>query len=450
MEAPEEVIPDQEFAIQVALTTEQFTPETKVMSGPTTTEGQLVLPLPAQDSWKIDVVMSAPGFTFRAGMNTSTLVLPRQGDSTPAVFYLRAKPIRGGRQLGRLYATLWYQGAYLAKVMRAVQIVAPAHAPRPTGAPSLRPLSFTSLPSMRAPTPLGQPIALHLGGLPPDLTLFLLEEEGILLLQSPHLQPSQHAFSTPKQLAEWLNTQYAHFVQEAERGLLKPDTDAMESLPRRERRLAFIRGVGRELYQKVAPTAFKDAFWRLRDQLGARFQSIQIYSSNPLIPWEIMRPSRANGAEERDFLGVEFRIARWHISQGDSQLERPPQTMLLQALAVIAPHYTESLMLPNQVSEIQALQRVAGYQRVPGQLAQVRALFAHVPTGIVHFSGHGVVQEKSKGIFEYAIRLEDVELDLLTWRGLASQHPQGHPFIFFNGSFPPIQSIRSQVSSCIY
>jgi CHAT domain-containing protein len=170
----------------------------------------------------------------------------------------------------------------------------------------------------------------------------------------------------------------------------------------------------------------------LRDQLGARFQSIQIYSSNPLLPWELMRPSRANGAEERDFLGVEFRMARWHLSQGGTQLERPPQTMPLQELAVIAPQYTGVLFLPNQASEIQALQLVAGYRRVPGQLALVQGLFAHVPAGIVHFSGHGVVQEKSKGIFEYAIRLEDVELDLLTWRGLASQQPQEHPFIFFN------------------
>jgi len=166
--------------------------------------------------------------------------------------------------------------------------------------------------------------------------------------------------------------------------------------------------------------------------MGTQFQSIQIYSSNPLLPWELMRPSRANGTEELDFLALEFRIARWHISQRSTQLDRPPPTMPLHELAVIAPQYTGALFLPNQASEIQALQLVAGYRRVPGQLTSVQDLFAHVPTGIVHFSGHGVVQEKSQGIFEYAIRLEDIELDLLTWRGFASQHPHEHPFIFFN------------------
>jgi predicted negative regulator of RcsB-dependent stress response len=248
MEAPEEVISDQEFAIQVAFTMEQLTPEVKVVSGTTTTEGQLALSLPAQpaqDSWKIDVVMSAPDFTFRAGMNTSALVLPRQGDSTPAVFYLRAKPIRGGRQARNVYVTLWYRGAFLGKVTRQITIVAPKRGKRAAFA---APSPAASRVSVLPPSPLGQPIALSLGGLPPDLTVFLLDKEGIMLLQSPHLQPSQHAFSTPKQLADWLNTQYAHFAQEAERGLVKPDTDAVKSLPQRERRLALLRGVGRELY----------------------------------------------------------------------------------------------------------------------------------------------------------------------------------------------------------
>src|SRR6266849_3819295 len=193
MEAPEEVIPDQEFAIQVAFTMEQLTPQARVISGPKTDKGQLNLSLPAQDSWKIDVVMSAPGFTFRDGMNTSALVLPRQGDSTPVVFYLRAKPyywgrakqlrgsrakpfrgsrvksLRGGRQVGHLYATLWYQGAYLAKVVRAVRIVAPAHVARRTGAAPSHSPSSPSTPPMGAPTQPGQPLALHLGGPPPDL-----------------------------------------------------------------------------------------------------------------------------------------------------------------------------------------------------------------------------------------------------------------------------------------
>jgi hypothetical protein len=432
MEAPEEVIPDQEFAVQVAFTMEQRTPEVKVVSGTTTPEGQLVLSLPAQpaqESWTIDVVMATPDFTFRAGTNTSTLVLPRQGDSTPAVFYLRAKPVQGIRQARHVYVTLWYRGAFLGKVTRQITVVAPKRGKRAASAASS---SAVARASGLPPRPPGQAIALTLGGQSPDLTVFLLDKAGIMLLQSPHLQLAQEAFSMPKILAEWLQTQYARFAQEAPRGLVKPDPDATASRSQRDKRLALLRGVGRELYQKFAPPSFKDAFWHLRDKLGARFQSIQIYTSNPLLPWELMRPMRADGTEEQDFLGVEFRIARWHIPQGTPHLERPPLALPLQELAVIAPHYTGALFLPNQESEIQALQHVTGYRRVPGQFALVQDLFMHVPTGIVHFSGHGVVREKRTGIFEYAIRLEDIELDLLTWRGLAAQHPQGHPFIFFN------------------
>ena len=69
------------------------------------------------------MVISAPGFTFRGGANTAWLTLPRQGDSPPRVFYLRAKPIQGPQQVRNVSATLWYHGAFLGKVTRQVTII---------------------------------------------------------------------------------------------------------------------------------------------------------------------------------------------------------------------------------------------------------------------------------------------------------------------------------------
>lgn len=197
--------------------------------------------------------------------------------------------------------------------------------------------------------------------------------------------------------------------------------------------MPLLRGFGRELYRRFAPPTFKEAFWRLRDRLGSEFRTIQIYSNNPLIPWELMRPSRADGSDERDFLGIEFRVARWHIGESGGQLDRPPQAMVMTELIFIAPKYGPTLALPSQEAELRALRAVPGFRQVPGQLASVKGLFEKLPPGIIHFAGHGVVRPTRPGMFEYAIRLEDSELDLLTFRGLRSNSSAGlHPFVFLN------------------
>jgi tetratricopeptide (TPR) repeat protein len=60
IESPGEVSPGQEFAVQVSLTEEQLSPETRVQQGMLTPEGKLRLALPESDvGWKIDVVLSA-------------------------------------------------------------------------------------------------------------------------------------------------------------------------------------------------------------------------------------------------------------------------------------------------------------------------------------------------------------------------------------------------------
>jgi len=47
-----------------------------------------------------------------------------------------------------------------------------------------------------------------------------------------------------------------------------------------------------------------------------------------VLPWELLRPARRGSKgerEERDFLGMEFQVARWHVGESLVQLERPPQ-----------------------------------------------------------------------------------------------------------------------------
>jgi hypothetical protein len=83
-----------------------------------------------------------------------------------------------------------------------------------------------------------------------------------------------------------------------------------------------LEGFGEALYQRFAPARFKEAFWALRDRLGESFDSIQIYTVDPVLPWELMRPHR--DSEQAGFLGAAVRLGRWHIgSDGASSNALP-------------------------------------------------------------------------------------------------------------------------------
>jgi CHAT domain-containing protein len=144
-----------------------------------------------------------------------------------------------------------------------------------------------------------------------------------------------------------------------------------------------------------------------------------------------MRPSRDDGSEEGEFLGVQLRLARWHLGPAP-QLERPPQVMGVREVAVISPQYQGAQSLPNQGLELDRLKLVFGFRAGPGRLDTVGSLAASPPPGIVHFLGHGIVKTSAQGIPEYSVRLEDADVDITTWRGLTVGPTASHPLFFFN------------------
>jgi CHAT domain-containing protein len=233
----------------------------------------------------------------------------------------------------------------------------------------------------------------------------------------------------PERLREWLQAQYARFARESARGVQLVDDDATEAS---QQAIPRLRGFGRELYRNFAPVVFKRALWELQDMLGDGFRSIHVFSEDPTIPWELMLPVREDGSEEMDFLGSRFRLARWHFAPSEAQLDRPPQSMRIQEIVVIAPSYQGAQELRYQETEIQALQGIPGYRPVPGVMASVRDLFGRFPQGIIHFAGHGFVEPIGEGIVEYSIRLEDTNLDLMMWKGLTSSRSAAHPIVFLN------------------
>ncbi len=437
IDAPDRVRVGQEFAVEVSLTEQQIATSTRIVGGRATPEGRLAMQLPAlADNWKIDVVLSATGFDFTRANNTGSFVLPRTGDSTPAVFHLRASAIDGDKRTAPIRATLWHNGAYLGRIQRDVVVLASAGAdtgvtPAVEVGGARTPPTPADQSGSRNTTRAAASIEIDPAFETPDLTIYILDRtddaarsKTEIIVNSPHLQPARYEVARVPGRREWIAAQLATLAQRG-RGLDVPKAAPTPNAA------DFARGFGRQLYRDCAPAAFKEAFWGLVNRLGDRFRTIQIITDDPSFPWELLRPTRPDGGGERDFLGLEFGVARWHVGTDAPQLQRPPQEVRLERLTVVAPHYRGPEALHGQATEVAALKQLPGFASVAGRVAGLRELFRHPPAGIIHFSGHGSVRENAVGA-TFAIRLEDGDLDVMSWRGMVAPGQAEHPFVFFN------------------
>ena len=470
MEAPDEVPVGVTFSVQVWLTEEEITPDVTVAVGEAaevTAEGQIVMRLPeSADRWIIRVVLSAPGFEVLDGLGTTEIELPKLGDSTPALFVLRAKSQDLARRTTGLRATLWYDGAYLASIKREIAVVDPARgdvAARASGPSDDVPrerqrgkaivdpapgneAGLANGPSEEAAGERQRGQATSVGDQAaqiPDLTVYIDYDDpsalgpGTVILASPHFQPPSRLIlgeiDTPPGVVDWLDDHYQQFLDATDIAYAESEGEA--DLAHQEMKnglVPLMHAFGREVYRRFAPSKFKEVLWGLVEREDVDLRTIQVYSSNPVLPWEVMRPIDDDGARTLDFLSLDYRIARWHVGNEDGQLDRPPQSVEFRELAVIAPRYEGGELLAFQRTELESLRRVRGYREIPGRFDDFRTLVSGVGDGIVHFSGHGIAGDSFNGLPVFGIRFEDGFLDVMTWRGLAEAGAGAHPFYFFN------------------
>jgi len=446
IECHDQVNVGQEFTVQISLTEGLVTPQVNINPSPDATvtkEGQLAVSLSDdQDRWEIEVVLSASAFYFRSP-DSAKIILPREGDSTPpALFRLIPKPIQQLKQVQKLRATLWHKGTYLARIMRDITVVNEQNVSHvvneskenvlPTKPPLVN-SPYTNATSTFAP-PLPTPKekrskkpkqVFNLGLQSPDMTVYLEHKISRISVHSKELIRLAGSLAKVDGLSKWLNDNYGKFTRASQKVAVSITNQGSISQLERKRNVALMKGFGRHLYDKYAPQEFKKAFWALKDKLGDKFDTIHIFTDNPIIPWELMIPRRGN--DELDFLGIDFQIARWHISE-KQELARPLQSLNLQKLFAIMPEYPDDNLTMAR-NELKMLQTMTGFQRVGGNYNAFSKLFKTSSTdnSIIHFSGHGIVQNQ-----RYAIKLEDGELDLMTFRGIIPHPPKTHPLFFFN------------------
>lgn len=430
LDAPRAARPTQPLAVQVWLSQIKQTPEARVdppPAQPLRPDGQLLLDLPTDRArWNIEVALTAPGFDFvDDGPNQATVTLAGQ-DSSPARFRIVAREGESGRRT--LRATLWHEGTYLGSVSREVEIrpsrpaaevSAPASARSLTsrGAGGVVELADATVANEAAgsrPLPEILPSA-------PDLTVWLEHEDPRRLdrvhvvLSSPHMNGLvTQRWTFPADADEWLVSWM----------------DRLQRVPRAggaAANIAMLRGLGSELYERLAPPTLR----RVLADLGPAVTSIQIFSNNPAVPWELMRPGRV-GPRDLDFLGTTLRLARWHASGDGRVRERPPQRLDVREVVVVAPEYTGGEQLPAQRDEVAFLSQLRGYRPAPGTFAGMQGIAQSPPRGIVHFAGHGEMTGASAAQRRYHLRLTDGRLDTVAWRGLPRPAKPVPSLYFFN------------------
>ncbi len=249
----------QEFSVAFSLTEELVTPEVRVPDGTVTPEGKLRMDLPDDgEAWTIDVVMFAEGFSFR-GPDAAKIRLPRQGNSAPALFRLIADPIASTEEVRTLHVTLWHKGAYLARVAQEIRVVDPAAASQ---AGNQR---VSSGEQREDRPPPSEAIPLDLGLKSPELTVILLYGNAghvaDVVIDSPWLQPQRHRFQLPADTADRLRGYYSELSRKG-RGVVVGPRFGGEASPQppSAHTVAYAKGFGRTIYERLAPEPFKNAF----------------------------------------------------------------------------------------------------------------------------------------------------------------------------------------------
>jgi len=374
--------------------------------------------VPNQEKWEIEVVLSAPNFAFHSP-ETMKITISHDSNSTEAPFQIAAEPIQKATEQQKIEATLWHQGAYLTRIVREITVTKVSKATQTT------------------PKQADTPSTLQRDLQSPDMTVHIqyhLGNNPIILIHSNKLPyfPSTKKFSLPEDLSQWLNDNYGKFTRAGQKVVVSITNQGSISQLEINRNINMMKGFGRRLYDKFAPDEFKKAFWALQDKLGDKFDTIHILTDDPIIPWELMIPRRGN--EELKFLGIDFKIARWHINnKGSTELARPSQFLNLQELLAIIPKYPDD-NFANARNELEVLKTVTGFRRIPARYEALNQLFQNsaLDNSIIHFAGHGIVEKNNQSLTRYAIKLENGELNLMDFQGIIPPLPEMHSLFFFN------------------
>lgn len=271
--------------------------------------------------------------------------------------------------------------------------------------------------------------SVHVDAAAPDLTVIVSApvDDGInfeCTVLAPKVpgfeQPRKAALALPARAQDFLKQKFAGFVDRT-----KPP----------EERHSELVSAGLQLFG-ATPKVFQDAVWALIDaRTGGRPESgppaIFIASDEPLLPWELMIPTRQKDgvADDRPLpLGVEFAVGRWIRSDTTP----PPQRLVVDDSFLLAATNKNKDRELDSSRERDVLERLYGGKAVtPVTRTDLDTYLRENSATLLHFVCHG-----SAEAFDDALFLDDDERctsgQLRIAPGFKSACALRRPLVFLN------------------
>jgi CHAT domain len=218
--------------------------------------------------------------------------------------------------------------------------------------------------------------------------------------------------------ARWTSERYGVLNQFARR---PPGTSPNEQVDALNR-------LGENLYRDVVPPAVRAFFTKFLPS----GQSLLIYTNDPWIPWEIVKPwGDGLPAEHSDFLCARLAMARWYYS---SEGQTPIAAVTARRLGAIISaanlrsvrdeqHYLENL--PATWPPIELAPSPATPQDIVN-------LLSSGDVNIVHFATHGVPQSDGVDVAMLRIGSQEFSLDYLVGPRLEHSLHRATPLVMMN------------------
>jgi hypothetical protein len=145
-----------------------------------------------------------------------------------------------------------------------------------------------------------------------------------------------------------------------------------------------ISAIGNLMWENYFPPKLKGIYWNIRD----RIRSIRINSSEPWIPWEIIKPSLANGNVD-GILSQQYIFSRDYIPDS-AEIEEEERKANLQQVKIVIPYDSDLEFARKEVEFIENFGAQKNFDAT--KATTYRELLHSLETGgfdILHLSGHG-------------------------------------------------------------
>ena len=182
--------------------------------------------------------------------------------------------------------------------------------------------------------------------------------------------------------------------------------------------------LGTSLYVRLFPKGLQEFFWENRN----KFKSIRVYSDEPWIPWEILKPSgKINGRiVEAGFLCETYAFSRWI---GDI----PPQKkQAIKKIKVVIPKDTnlEGAMDERDWIEDFCEKKGLRFSEISG-FKEVESSLEEGGFDLLHFSTHGFYDENNPEMSGLVLE-KNYELRATNLTGVTANFGSEHPIVIAN------------------